>query len=86
MPEVAFRGRVEHRNAQYAFCDATCMRGGLQPDLLSDAGWWDKPLFEYALYALVIYGRAAARRLGVPVEEVARQIAVRHDLTLDLSD
>ncbi|MGY2066191.1 hypothetical protein ACI79T_11800 [Blastococcus sp. SYSU DS0619] len=49
-------------------------------DLLSDAGWWQTPLWQYALFAVVIYSRAAAERLAVPVEEVARQIAARHDL------
>jgi hypothetical protein len=39
LPEVTFRGRVEHRNSQYALYAAACMRGGLQPDPLSDAGW-----------------------------------------------
>src|SRR4051794_5641885 len=39
LPEVAFRGRVEHRNSQYALYAAACMRGGLQPDLPRDAGW-----------------------------------------------
>jgi len=60
LPEVRFRGRVEHRNSQYALYAAACLRGGLQPDLLSDAGWWQTPLWQYAVYALVIYSRAAA--------------------------
>ena len=58
------------------------MRGGLRPDLLSDAGWWQTLLWQYALFAVVIYSRAAAERLLVPVEEVARRIAARHDLEL----
>lgn len=80
LPEVTFRGRVEHRNSQYAIYAAACMRGGLQPDLLSDAGWWQAPLWQYALYAVVIYSRAAAERLAVPVAEVTRRIAARHGL------
>jgi len=44
LPEVTFRGRVEHRNSQYALYAAACMHGGLQPDLLNDAGWWQPPL------------------------------------------
>jgi hypothetical protein len=80
LPEVTFRGRVEHRNSQYALYAAACMRGGLQPDLLSDAGWWQTPLWQYAVFAVVIYSRAAAERLAVPVDEVARRIAARHDL------
>jgi hypothetical protein len=82
LPEVTFRGRVEHRNSQYALYAAACMRGGLQPDLLSDAAWWQTPLWMYAVFAVVIYARAAAERLGVPVEEIARRIAARHGLEL----
>jgi hypothetical protein len=82
LPEVTFRGRVEHRNSQYALYAAACMRGGLQPDLLSDAGWWQTPLWHYALYAVVIYSRAAADRLTVPVEEITRRVAARHGLEL----
>jgi hypothetical protein len=51
----------------------------LQPDLLSDAGWWQAPLWQYAV---VIYSRAAAERLAVPIEEIARRIAARHGLEL----
>jgi hypothetical protein len=40
LPEARFRGRVEHCNSQYALYAAACIRGGLQPDVLSDAGWW----------------------------------------------
>ena len=83
LPEVTFRGRAEHRSSQYALYAAACMRGGLQPDLLGDAGWWQTPLFEFAVFGVVIYSRAAAERLGVPVAEIARRIAVRHELDLD---
>ena len=82
LPEVTFRGRVEHRNSRYALYAAACMRGGLQPDLLSDAGWWQTPLWQYAVFAVVIYSRAAAERLTVPLEVIARRIAARHHLDL----
>jgi hypothetical protein len=82
LPEVTFRGRVEHRNSQYALYAAACMRGGLQPDLLHDAGWWQTPLWQYAVYAVVIYSRAAADRLAVPLTDIARRIAARHDVEL----
>ena len=84
LPDVRFRGRVEHRNSQYALYAAACMRGGLQPDLLSDAGWWQTPLWQYAVFAVVTYSRAAAERLGVPLDETARRIAVRHHLDLPI--
>jgi hypothetical protein len=82
LPEVTFRGRLEHRNSQYALYAAACMRGCLQPNLLSDAGWWQTPLWQYAVYAGVIYSRVAAERLAVPVGEIARRIAARHGLEL----
>ncbi len=82
LPEVEFRGRVEHRNSQYALYAAACMRGGLQPDLGRDAGWWQTPLWQYAVYAVVIYSRAVAERLTLPPEEIARQIAARRHLDL----
>jgi hypothetical protein len=82
LPEVVFRGRVEHRNSQYALYAAACMRGGLRPDLRSDAGWWQTPLWQYAVFAVVIYSRAAAERLTAPVEAIARRIAARHGLEL----
>jgi hypothetical protein len=80
--EVTFRGRVEHRNSQYALYAAACMRGCLRPDLLSDMGWWQTPLWQNAVYAVVIYSRAAAERLTVPVKEIARRVAARHGLEL----
>ncbi len=64
LPEVTFRGRVEHRNSQDALHAAACMRGGLQPDLLSDAGWWQTPLWRYAVFAVVINSLVAAERLA----------------------
>jgi hypothetical protein len=72
---------VEHRNSQYALC-AACMRGGLQPYLLSDAGWWQAPLWKWAVYAVVIYSRAAAERLAVSIAEIARRSAASHGLEL----
>ncbi len=74
---MAFRGRVEHRNSQYALYATARMRGGLRSDLRSDAGWWQTPLWQYAVFAVVIYSRAAAERFTVPVEEIARRIAAR---------
>jgi hypothetical protein len=82
LPEVTFRGRVEHRNSQYALYAAACMRGGLQPDLLHDTGWWQSPLWSYAVLAVVIYARAAAERLNVSTPEIAQRIAARHGIEL----
>ena len=37
---------------------------------------------DHAVLAVVIYSRAAAERLAVPVEEIARRIAAQHGLKL----
>lgn len=84
LPEVEFRGRVEHRNSQYALYAAACIRGGLQPDLLNDAGWWQTRLWIYAVYAAVIYSRAAADRRSSTLGQVARDLAARYALVEDV--
>lgn len=86
LPEVQFRGRVDHRSSQYALYAAACMRGGLQPDLLNDAGWWNTPLWMYAVYAVMIYSRAAADRRSTTLEQIARELAALHGLVEDVED
>jgi hypothetical protein len=83
VPEVTFGGRAEQRSSQYALYAAASVRGGLQPDLLSDTGWWQSPLWTYALYAVVICTRAAAERPDVPASGVAQLCAARRDIDLD---
>jgi hypothetical protein len=45
LPELELRGKAEHRSSQYALYAAAAMRGGVQPDLLNDAGWWHTRLW-----------------------------------------
>jgi hypothetical protein len=40
------------------------------------------PLWQYAVFAVVFDSRAAAERLGLPLEEIARRIAAWHHLDL----
>ena len=61
-PEVRSRGRVEHRTSEYAPYTAAYVRRGLLADLLSDAGWLRTPLWQYAVYAVVLCSRAPAER------------------------
>jgi hypothetical protein len=79
LPEAAFRGRNEHHKSHYALQAAAMIRAGVQPDLLGEIYWWNTDdLWEYALYALVIYIRVAAGRSGRSVAEVCAQLAGRH--------
>ena len=50
------------------FSSAAAMRGGVEPDLLNDAGCWQTRLWTYAVCALLIYARAAAERNETTVE------------------
>ena len=77
LPEIEFYGRTEHRNSQYAIYATACLRGGLRPDLLNDAGWWHTRLWIYATYALIIYTRAAAERRATTPQDIATLIAQR---------
>lgn len=54
----------------------TAARSAQRPD------WWQTSLWQYAVFAVVIYSRAAAERLGVPLEEIPRRIAARHPFDL----
>lgn len=86
LPEIEFRGRVEHRNSQWAIYAAACLHGGLEPDVGGDTGWWGSPLWMYTSYALTLYSRAAAERLNVTVPNVAQRIAQRHGVDPTLFD
>ena len=51
------------------------------PDLLDEAyGWGVEDMWEYAFYALVLYGRAAGERTGRTAEAVAMAIADRRGI------
>jgi hypothetical protein len=58
------------------------MRGGCSPICTATPAGGRLPLWQYAVFAAVIYSRAAAERLAVSVEEVARRVAARQGLKL----
>jgi hypothetical protein len=63
---VPFSGRTEHRNSQYMIYAAATLRGGVEPDLDRDVTWWFHDPWQFAVYALVIYLRAAAEATAKP--------------------
>ena len=81
LPEIVFRGRVEHRNSQYALYAAACRRGGLDVDLDSDTSWWGAPLWIYTTYALIIYARAASDATSTNLAAIADTLEQRHPRT-----
>jgi hypothetical protein len=77
LPECAFRGR-QNKKLQFAILAAAALRGGAEPDLLGEVAWWQTDDFwQYALYAVVAYVRAAAGWAGVPVRQVCQELAQR---------
>jgi hypothetical protein len=84
LADMMLDGRTVRRRTQYAIYAAACIRGGLHPDLLMEAGGWEPRLWTYAVSAVVLYTRAAADRLGLPLPEAASRIA--EVLGLELSE
>ena len=77
LPECAFRGQ-QKKKLQFAVLAAAALHGGAEPDLLDEVAWWQTDDFwQYALYAVVAYIRAAASRAGVPVCQVCQELAQR---------
>jgi hypothetical protein len=78
LPEHHFSGKNQHYKSKYAISAAAMIHGGVYPDLLDDAAWWQTDdLWVYSFYALLIFIRAAAHRTGRSVEQVAVSIADR---------
>jgi hypothetical protein len=83
LPEYHFRGKSQQHKSHYALMAAAMIRAGVYPDLLDEAyGWGIDDMFEYAFYALVLYGRVAAERTGRPLEDVASALAERRGIDL----
>ena len=87
LPEHRFSGKNQHYKSKYAIMAAAMIHGGVYPDLLDDASWWQTDdLWVYSFFALVIFMRAAAERTGRSVEEVAISIADRRMVHLNSAD
>jgi hypothetical protein len=80
LPECSFRGR-ENRKIQYAILTSVAFRAGLKPDLLGEVAYWNDDYWRYALFATVGLIRAAAALQGIPVAQLARQVAEHHGTT-----
>ena len=60
---------------------AAMIKAGVYPDLVDEAyGWGIEDMWEYAFYALVLYGRVAGERTGRTAEAVAMAIADRRGI------
>ena len=83
LSDLMLTGRTLRHRTRYAIYAAACMRGGLHPDLLNEAGGWEPKLWTYAVSAVVLYTRAAADRRRMSVAQITTLIA--NDLGLPLT-
>lgn len=82
LPECEFWGR-DNRKIQYAILTSASVRGGVEPDLLDEAGWWRADdYWQYALFAAVALIRVGAERQSLTIARVVEQLADRTGVTL----
>jgi hypothetical protein len=82
LPECEFRGK-NNRKIQYAILTSASVRGGVEPDLLDEAGWWRAAdYWQYALFAAVALIRVGAERQSLTIARVVEQLADRTGVTL----
>ena len=80
--ECEFWGR-NNRKIQYAILTSASVRGGVEPDLLDEAGWWRADdYWQYALFAAVALIRVGAERQSLTIARVVEQLADRTGVTL----
>ena len=78
LADYPFSGKTQHHKSKCAISAAAMIHGGVYPDLLDDAAWWEADdLWTYSFFAFLLYVRVAAERSGRSVEEVARSIVDR---------
>jgi hypothetical protein len=87
LSEHPFSGKTQHYKSKYAISAAAMIHGGVYPDILNDAAWWEADdLWTYSFFALLIYVRAAAERTERPSEAIAQSIADRRGVPLTTPD
>ncbi len=83
LPEAVAHTKAQHHKSKYALRAAAMLRGGVDPGLLDEVQWWrSDDLWYWSLEALVAYVRAAADRIGEPLDLICRRIAQDRGITL----
>jgi hypothetical protein len=83
LPEAVAHTKAQHHKSKYALRAAAMLRGGVDPGLLDEVQWWrSDDLWYWSLEALVAYVRAAADRIGEPLDAVCHRIAHNRGITL----
>ena len=76
LAEVEFRNqRALQERTAYAINAVAAIRGGLEPDIVTDMYWWrSRDIVEYAVLAAVAYVRGCAERRAQSVEAFADEL------------
>ena len=86
MPDHSPRSRTHRFKLDSPLRAAAKIHGGLQPDLLDEAGFWQQDdIWVGSLEALDIYVRAAADSRAVTVADLCAELAAHNSLTLGLT-
>lgn len=76
LPEVEFRGRYQHHKSHFALRAAVLLAAGVDPAVEDEIRFWSQlDLHVWALYALIVYVRAAAHRTGRSVAEICAEVS-----------
>lgn len=76
LPEVEFRGRYQHHKSHFALRAAVLIAAGVDPAVEDEIRFWSQfDLHVWAVYALIVYVRAAADRTGRSPAEVCAAIS-----------
>lgn len=85
LPERTRRTKVDHHKSKWTIRAATMIRAGVDPAIDEEVGWWYADGFwQWALDAFAVLLRAAANHTTTTPEVVARALAVRHSIDLDI--
>lgn len=83
LSKCKFQGRENHK-IQFAILASASERGGTQPDLLDEVGWWQTDDFWWcALAAAVAVIRACADRMRLSVPAFVQRLSALGKTTLE---
>ena len=85
LPERTHRTKADHHKSKWTIRAATMIRAGVDPAIDEEVGWWYADDFwQWALDAFAVLLRAAADHTTTTPAVVARALAARHGIDLDI--
>ncbi len=85
LPERIHRTKSDHHKSKWTIRAAVMIRAGVDPAIDEEVSWWYADDFwQWALDAFAVLLRAAAEHTSTTPDAVARALAARHDIDLDI--